>query len=76
MADSGASSSAKSPSNTKRRCRSDARKVYDKKRDASKVFLFDTFERWRAFKEERNLKTDQNVADFLLDNYARRNALW
>jgi hypothetical protein len=76
MADSGASSSAKNPSNTKRRCRSDARKVYDKKRDASRIFLLDAFERWRAFKQEHNLKTDQNVADFLLDHYALRNTLW
>ncbi len=76
MVDSSASSSAKNPSSTKCRCRSDARKVYDKKTDASKISLFDAFERRGAFKQEHNLKTDQNVADFLLDHYALRNTLW
>ena len=76
MADSGASCSGINPSNTKRRSKSEGRKIYEKKRDASRAFLFDAFERWRAFREEYNLKTDQNVANFLLDYHARRNKLW
>ena len=76
MADSAAPSSDINPSEISHRTRSEARREYDKKRDASKVCLFDAFEKWRAFKEEHKLKTDQHVAEFLLDNYAARKTLW
>ncbi|XP_028408627.1 uncharacterized protein LOC114531170 isoform X2 [Dendronephthya gigantea] len=75
MADSDAPSSNINPSEISRHTRSEARREYDKKRDASKVCLFYTFERWRAFKEEHKLKTDQHVAECLLDHYAVRNIL-
>ena len=76
MADSVASSLDQNPSNTSRRIRSAARKEYDKKRDASKIFLFDAFERWRELKKEHNLKSDKDVAEFLLGSYSAKNTLW
>ena len=67
MADSKAPSSKPNP-NTSRFGRSEARKEY-KKWNASRVCLFEAFERWRAFRDEHGLKTDKDVAGFLLDNY-------
>ena len=49
--------------------RSEARKGYDRKRNASRVCLFKAFERWRAFQDEHGLQTDKDIAEFLLDNY-------
>ena len=69
MADEGGPSSSDGNPSRKRRIRTEARKEYDKKRDASRVFLFDAIERWRTLKEDKNFKTDQEVADFLLDIY-------
>jgi hypothetical protein len=40
---------------------SEARKQYESKRGASRVVLFDAFEKWREFREEHCSKTDQNV---------------
>ena len=58
MADSGTSSSRSNRPVTKPRGRSEARKTYEKKTNATRIFLCDAFERWRAFSEEHNLKTD------------------
>ena len=73
MADSGASTSCQNPSSKISSSRSEARKQYETKRDASRVVLVDAFEKWREFREEHGLKTDQNVAEFLLNFYAARN---
>ena len=45
------------------------RKQYYANRDASKVYLFGAFARWRAFKEALNLRSDMDVANMLLDAY-------
>ena len=52
-----------------------SRKEYYVNRDASKVYLFDCFARWRSFKEERNLRTDRDVANILLNEYMARNVV-
>ncbi|KAJ0060515.1 hypothetical protein NL108_014994 [Boleophthalmus pectinirostris] len=41
----------------------------DKERGHTKVILGDSFQRWRALKQEKGLKTDALVAKFLLDSY-------
>ncbi|XP_020786323.2 uncharacterized protein LOC110165467 [Boleophthalmus pectinirostris] len=41
----------------------------DKERSQTKVILGDSFQRWRALKREKGLKTDALVAKFLLDSY-------
>ncbi len=51
----------------------ETRKEYVANRDASKVYLFDCFARWRSLKEERNLRTDRDVANMLLNEYMARN---
>ena len=66
MADSRASSSKVNPTNTSRSSSSEARKEYDRKRNASTVSLFEAFERWREFQDEHDLKTDKDVAEFSL----------
>ena len=50
-----------------------SQKEYVADRDASKVYLFDCFARWRALKKERNLMTDRDVANMLLEKYMTRN---
>ena len=67
MADSRASSFKPNP-NTSRFGRSEARKEYHKKRNASGVCLFEASER-RRFRDEHDLKTDKDVAEFLPGNY-------
>ncbi|CAB4043855.1 Hypothetical predicted protein [Paramuricea clavata] len=49
-----------------------SRKEYYANRDSSKIYLFDCFPRWRAFKEQHNLRTDKDVANMLLDGYVTR----
>ncbi|XP_020786324.2 zinc finger protein 391-like [Boleophthalmus pectinirostris] len=39
----------------------------EKERDQTEVILGDSFQRWRALKQEKGLKTDALVAKFLLD---------
>jgi hypothetical protein len=57
--------------------RKEKRKAYLASRDASKVYLFDVFERWRAFKESKNIKSDKDVAEMLLEFYqAQQDRLW
>lgn len=45
------------------------RKKYLAERDATKIYLYEQFERWRQLKEQVNAKTDKAVAALLLDNY-------
>ena len=76
MADSRASSSKVNPSNTSRSSRSEARKEYDRKQNASRVSLFEAFEWWREFQDEHDLKTDKDVVEFLLENFVVKKTLW
>ena len=39
----------------------------DKVRNKTRICIGGAFDRWRRLKAEKNLKTDANVADFLLD---------
>ena len=73
MADPGAENSALNPSERTLRSTSAARREREKKRDATKVYLRDVYNKWREFKEENHFDTDQDVAEFLLDYYAARN---
>jgi hypothetical protein len=50
-----------------------SRKEYFDRRNASRVYLLDSFPRWRAFKEENGIETDRDVANMLLDWYMARN---
>ena len=50
-----------------------SRKEYVANRDASKVYLFDCFARWRLFKDEHNLRTDRDVPNMLLNECMPRN---
>ena len=53
------------------------RKAYLARRDATKIYLFDTFERWRALKESKNLKSDKDIAEMLLESYqTQQDRLW
>ena len=45
------------------------RKKYLAERDATKIYLYDQFNRWRQLKGQVNVKTDKEVAALLLDNY-------
>lgn len=47
------------------------RKSYLKNRDATKVCLYEQFERWLQLKEELKAKTHKEVAAVLLDSYYR-----
>lgn len=46
-----------------------ARKEYYSRRDATKVYLFENFARWREFMEEKKVNSDSQVAEILLDFY-------
>ena len=50
-------------------------KELQKKRNASRVCLYEAFERLRVFKDEHNLKSDKDVAEFLLNSYNVKNTL-
>jgi hypothetical protein len=50
-----------------------SRKEYFDRRNASRVYLLDSFPRWTAFKEENGIETDRDVANMLLDRYMARN---
>lgn len=51
------------------------RRAYLARRDATKVYLFDVFERWTALKQSKNLKSDKDVAEMLLEFY-QQDRLW
>ena len=51
------------------------RKAYLARRDATKIYLFDTFERWRVLKESKNLKSDKDVAEMLLESYPKTGSI-
>jgi hypothetical protein len=44
-------------------------KEYLKRRDATKICLYEQFTRWRELKEQLQVKTDKEVAAFLLDKH-------
>lgn len=76
MADSSASTSHLSPSKTSRHNLSESGKEPRKRKNACRVGLYGAFEQWRSFKDEMNLKTDKDVAVFLLNSYYAKNRLW
>lgn len=45
------------------------RKQYYKERDATRIYLFEQFQRWRTMKDELKLKMDKELASVLLDFY-------
>ena len=47
----------------------ESRKVYYAKRGATRVYLFEAFNRWRDLKEKHGLDTDSDVARMLLDAF-------
>ncbi|XP_046725087.1 zinc finger protein 436-like isoform X2 [Silurus meridionalis] len=46
-----------------------SKKLYDTFRSKTRVSVGAAFDRWRALKEEKGLKTDAQLARFLLDSY-------
>ena len=50
------------------------RKEYLAKKDATKVRLYEQFQRWRSLKEDLKLKTDKELAEVLLNNFAQNSA--
>ena len=76
MAESSAPSSSSGPNlnpRVSRRGKKTDRKDYFANRDASKIYLYDVFGRWREFKSEKNLRSDKDVAQLLLDAYQSQN---
>ena len=53
------------PSSTSHRKKDASRKEYFANRDASKIYLYDIFPRWKEFKKERNIRSDKDVAEML-----------
>ena len=64
------STSTASPLTAESETAKSKRKQYFAKRDATKVCLLGAFDRWKAVKEENRLRSDQQVAEMLLDLYA------
>ena len=75
MAENTPSTSDLNPSTTSQQKKAADRKLYYANRDASKVYLFDLFPRWKALKDKKNLRSDKDVAQFLLDAYESMNKL-
>jgi hypothetical protein len=63
------STSTGNPSNADRQNKPADRKAYFAKRNASKVCLNTSFERWKRLKEENEITSDQEFADILLNLY-------
>ncbi|CAB4006537.1 Hypothetical predicted protein [Paramuricea clavata] len=63
------STSTENPSNADRQNKPADRKAYFAKRNASKVCLNTSIERWKRLKEENDIKSDQEFADILLNLY-------
>ena len=59
------------PADEKKSISEKIRKSYLKNRDATKVCLYEQFERWCQLKEEMKAKTHKEVAAVLLDSYYR-----
>ena len=57
------------PAEEKKSITEKIRKSYLKNRDATKVCLYEQFERWRQLKEEIKANTHKEVAAILLDSY-------
>ena len=49
------------------------RKQYYKERDATRIFLFEQYQKWRALKEELKLRMDKELAAVLLEFYIGNN---
>ena len=47
------------------------RKDYTAKRDATKIALYEQFQRWRSLKDTLKLNTDKQFAEILLDQYEK-----
>ena len=75
MAENTLSTTDLNPSTTSQRKKGADRKEYYANRDASKIYLFDLFPRWKALKDEKNLRSDKDVAQLLLDAYESENKL-
>lgn len=43
------------------------KREYDKKLAKSRIYIGDTVERWRALKHKINAKTDEEMADMLIE---------
>ncbi len=67
MSDPKASSS--NPSGSSANAATQSRREYYTRRDASKVYLFEVFPRWREFKKRYGLESDADVAQRLLDAF-------
>lgn len=48
------------------------KKRYSAERNATRIYLYDQFNRWRDLKEELSLKIDEELAAVLLANYANQ----
>ena len=48
------------------------KKRYSAERNATRIYLYEQFNRWRDLKEELSLKMDKELAAVLLDNYANQ----
>ena len=48
------------------------KKWYSAERNATRIYLYEQFNRWRDLKEELSLKMDKELAAVLLDNYANQ----
>ena len=57
------------PSKSSKVAKETRRKPYYARRDATKIYLFEHFERWRTLLIELGLKTDKELAAALLDNF-------
>jgi hypothetical protein len=57
------------PSKSSKVAKETRRKPYYARRDATKIYLFEHFERWRMLLNELGLKIDKELAVVLLDNF-------
>ena len=48
------------------------KKWYSAERNATRIYLYDQFNRWQDLKEELSLKMDKELAAVLLDNYTNQ----
>ena len=75
MSDSNPSTSKPNPSTRGSLRPQSTRKADYASRDASKVYLPNSCERWRKLKSTKNLRTDVDVDDLLLDLYDQKRSL-
>ena len=75
MTDSSGSTSQLNPSKISERTLSELEQEPRKRKNTCRVGLYGAFEKWRLFKDEMKLKTDKDVAEFLIDSYNAKNRL-